>query len=216
MIDLYCERAAGGLLAEPVNTLTSLAFVIAAWRASIDLRASGAAPAGSQLLVPLMAAIGGGSVLFHMFASPWARLFDVGPILLFQAVFLWLYARRVADLPASTSWIAAAALVAAAIAGSRHPDVLNGSALYLPALVLLAGVALHDARRERRPGVLAAAAIIFSVSVAVRSIDLAVCDVFPVGTHFLWHLLNAVVLLLVVRGLVASGRAVPLASRNRG
>ena len=36
----------------------------------------------------------------------------------------------------------------------------------------------------------------------LRSIDNAVCDAFPIGTHFLWHLLAALVLYLFGRGLV--------------
>ena len=31
----------------------------------------------------------------------------------------------------------------------------------------------------------------------LRTVDGAVCTVMPIGTHFLWHCLNAVVLFLV-------------------
>jgi len=40
----------------------------------------------------------------------------------------------------------------------------------------------------------------------LRPIDLEVCDYFPVGTHFLWHLLNAVVLYLLVSGVISQAR----------
>ncbi|WP_170151394.1 hypothetical protein [Microvirga subterranea] len=41
-------------------------------------------------------------------------------------------------------------------------------------------------------------------------IDSEICAVVPAGTHFLWHLLNAVVLLILMRATIASfpsGRA---------
>ncbi len=56
----------------------------------------------------LAVSIGIGSALFHTFATTWARLLDVNPILLFQLLFLWLYTRHVMELPAA---LAAATVV---------------------------------------------------------------------------------------------------------
>ncbi|KZB85003.1 hypothetical protein [Amycolatopsis regifaucium] len=42
----------------------------------------------------------------------------------------------------------------------------------------------------------ALAAAVFGVSLAFRSADHAVCGNFPAGTHFVWHLLNGLVLCL--------------------
>jgi hypothetical protein len=36
----------------------------------------------------------------------------------------------------------------------------------------------------------------------MRSIDGAVCAYVPMGTHFLWHLLNGIVLYLSMRALI--------------
>jgi hypothetical protein len=46
-------------------------------------------------------------------------------------------------------------------------------------------------------------AMIFMVSLALRIVDLDICDAFPLGTHFLWHVLNAVLLYLLLRGALA-------------
>jgi len=40
------------------------------------------------------------------------------------------------------------------------------------------------------------AAGLFLLSLTFRSLDLALCASLPHGTHFLWHLLNGVVLVL--------------------
>ena len=47
---------------------------------------------------------------------------------------------------------------------------------------------------------------LFAVSSAFRTLDAAVCSLVPLGTHFLWHLLNALVLFLLLDSLRQRGR----------
>ena len=42
----------------------------------------------------------------------------------------------------------------------------------------------------------------FVVSLAFRTMDQAVCPAFPLGTHFIWHLLNAGVLYILLRAAI--------------
>lgn len=103
MIDIYCERTGPGLLAEPVNAITNLAFLLAAvgtWRLASR---QGVLYADIQLLTGLMAAIGIGSVLFHTFATAWSQVLDILPILLFQVAYLWIYGRRIIGM--GTGWL---------------------------------------------------------------------------------------------------------------
>jgi hypothetical protein len=37
-------------------------------------------------------------------------------------------------------------------------------------------------------------AALLAVSIFFRTIDAAACPAFPIGTHFLWHLLNGAIL----------------------
>ena len=102
MIHTYCERQGVGLFAEPFNTLTNLAYIwaaVAAWKLAgrCKVRAW-----DLNLLTALAAAIGVGSGLWHMFASPWAKLLDLVPIFLFQLCFLWMYLRSCAGRSAVT------------------------------------------------------------------------------------------------------------------
>jgi hypothetical protein len=46
------------------------------------------------------------------------------------------------------------------------------------------------------------AAAVFVTSLIFRVIDLDICGLLPVGTHFLWHILNAVVIYLVLCGAI--------------
>lgn len=211
MLDLYCERCGPGLLAEPINAVTSLAFPIAGWAAWMLARRGAGLPAGVGTLVALSVAIGVGSVAFHTFATPWARWLDILPILMFQVGFLWIYLRRVVGAGRPAASAAIAGLLAGVALGRRYPGVLNGSLIYAPAFVVLVGLGVYHARAGE-PGrfVLLLAAGVFALSLACRSIDEAVCPYVPIGTHFLWHLLNGALLYLSMKALILNpkcGRA---------
>ena len=203
MIDLYCERIGAGLLAEPVNALTNAAFFIAAWAAWSLARRSHRLSAGIWMLIALSIAIGTGSALFHTFASRWARVLDEVPILLFQLCYLWLYARRIMRLRTGFAAAAIAAYLVAAYFGRQFPDLLNGSLVYAPALILLLGLGVYHFLRNKIGRLLLLATTgIFLIALALRSVDEAACPYIPIGTHFLWHALIAVVLYLSMRALI--------------
>jgi hypothetical protein len=203
MIDLYCERCGPGLLAEPINAATNLVFLIAAWAAWILARRLKALSPGIQGLILLAVSVGIGSGLFHTFATGWARVLDVVPILLFQLLFLYLYTRRVMGTGAVLSAILLVLFLVAALVGREFPWILNGSLTYAPAFLLLVGLGLyHQAMHKPGRWLLLGLAGLFVLSFVFRSIDLALCPGVPIGTHFLWHLLNGGVFYLSMRVLI--------------
>lgn len=210
--DLYCERLGPGLLAEPVNAATNAAFLVAAWFAWREAKARGAPDAPTRILVGLVVLIGTGSGLFHTFATGWARVLDEVPILLFQLVYLWTYGRRALGLP---RWAAAgivAAYLAAALYCRGFGHLLNGSLVYAPAVAAtLALGAVHWRRQFQSRFALLGASIVLVVAIGFRTLDAALCEAFPLGTHFLWHLLVAAVAYLCLRALVRARMAVPRA-----
>jgi hypothetical protein len=48
---------------------------------------------------------------------------------------------------------------------------------------------------------LLAGAVLFAISLAFRTADLEICATLPIGTHFLWHLLNGAVLAAAIGAL---------------
>jgi hypothetical protein len=204
MVDLYCERVDPGLWSEPVNALTNVAFFLAAWATwNLARRAQAAVSTGSWLLVVLLVTIGIGSSVFHTFATTWARVFDVVPILLFQVSYLWLYSREIMKMKLGFSVGLLGSFLVAAYFGRQFPHILNGSLIYAPAFLLILGLGLYHYRAQKAERVsLLAAAGVFLVAICFRTIDNAVCSSFPVGTHFLWHLLIPVVLYLFMRSLL--------------
>jgi hypothetical protein len=155
------------------------------------------------LLLGLVVAVGVGSGLFHTFATGWAQIADVLPILLLQLVFLWIYGRRIMQASIVKLVILTTLYLVAAYLGRQFPQFLNGSLIYAPALLLLLGVGIYHYRHagNHRSGLLWACGV-FLLSLFFRSIDLAVCDTLPLGTHFLWHFLNGVVAYLAVYALI--------------
>ena len=203
-VAIYCERTTPSLDAEPLNALSNIAFLIAAacaWR----LRSHYPDHPASRLvgtLVALIAIIGLGSFLFHTVATRWAAWGDVLPILVFMLLYLWLV------LTCFFGWSWSATLVALSIffaatfgLQSLVPSAfLRGGALYLPALFVMTiiGAALYRQRRAAGKAMFAATGLFF-LSFMARSLDAPMCASFPLGTHFLWHVLNAILLYLLLR-----------------
>jgi hypothetical protein len=196
----YCERQDHGLWAEPVNALTNAAFLIAAAAALALWRRRGGGDYSALALIVVTALVGVGSFIFHALATRGAMLLDVIPIAVFIYGYFLLALRRFFGLGA----VAALAITLLFAAGSYAAEAsihgLHGSVGYLPALgAMTAFAALLWKRRRRTAGGLALAALVFAISLGFRTIDNEVCPAFALGTHFLWHLLNALVLWLLLR-----------------
>lgn len=208
-VDAYCERLDPGFWAEPVNAVTNLAFIVAAlvmWgRVGAEPRA--------RLLCGLLFAIGVGSFLFHTFAQPWAGVADVLPIVLFILAYIyainrvgWGWARWPALAGVALFFPYAAALTPL----FQLVPGLGGSAAYAPVPLLIALYALLLRRRDPvMARGLALGAVLLVLSLAFRTLDAPLCEVVPRGTHFLWHLLNAVMLgwMIEVYARAALGKA---------
>jgi len=200
-IDIYCERLGSGFWAEPVNALTNIAFLLAAWLVWRRARQLQVLSFEVRLMIALMALIGVGSGIFHTFATGWARVIDILPILLFQLTYLFVYLHRLIQIRlASTMGILALYLIAA-IVGRQFPHILNGSLIYAPTLLVLSLLGIHHLAAQRKePYVLLAAVGVFILSLTCRTFDMAICPYFPLGIHFMWHILNSVALYLLMRG----------------
>ncbi len=204
-IDLYCERTDLSLGSEPLNALTNLAFLVAAallWRA--QSAAETTVDARDRALAVLIGTIGVASLLFHTLATVWAALADTLSILLFAAYFLFLLLTRAVRLATAHAFVAACGFAALSYAFPRAlpPGPAAGSAGYLPYFVALALIVIYLWRRRHAAArAILGATLLFLVSLGLRTVDPALCPGFPTGTHFLWHLLNAVVLYQLAREL---------------
>jgi Ceramidase len=212
-LDLYCERIDASFWSEPVNALSNIAFLIAAALAFELWRRGDRSDGPALALIIVVAVVGAGSFVFHTVATlaadreSGAILADVIPIAVFIYGYLLLALRRFLHLRAATAAaiVVAYAASAQALSALAPPRPLNGSVGYLPALAALIAVALVAKEPSTRRS-LALAALVFAVSLGLRTVDNAICPQFPLGTHFTWHILNAVVLYVLLRTAVMARR----------
>lgn len=226
----YCERGTDtALWAEPLNAISNSGFFLAAlifWQCLL-WREPQERDADHYLFIALVFLIGFGSLSFHLYANVGTGLADVIPIALFMLVYLGVALNRFLNVP--PGWtvflvVGFASLMAATaqlhcwdggigpkgtVEGSKA--CLNGSMYYLPALAAMIVVGMVAAERHHKAATYVLwAAVVFIVSVLLRSLDFALCDNVvidgrEVGTHFMWHLLNAVVIFLLLRATLETG-----------
>ena len=225
----YCERASDpSFWAEPINALTNVAFLIAA---ALAARSYFRLPSQERgmvevLLIVLVATMGVGSFLFHTFATRWATLADTLPIGVFMIAYLAYALRRylgaswlvtgvclggfVWTLVIAESTTCAASFLP--ITNATRGSCLNGTIGYVPALIaLLLFTVLFGAKRHPVWPYFAAASLIFALSMTFRTFDFELCDVAQlagrhVGTHFMWHILNALLLYVLLMGAIRHGQ----------
>ena len=194
--DGYCERVDFTYWSEPINAVTNAAFLIAAfimWR-----RTRGADLPLATVLIVILAAIGVGSYLFHTHATVWAVTADVVPIGLFILVYVYAANLHYWEL----KWPWAVLLTAGFIPYAAGMVQLFGalpffqiSAGYwpVPLLILIYAYLLRSRMPQTALGLAIGAGILIT-SLTFRSVDELICDSFPTGTHFMWHILNGIML----------------------
>jgi Ceramidase len=206
-IDAYCERIGPGLAGEPFNALSNAAFFIAALWAARTAQRKGVEPV-IWLLIALVFVIGLGSLAFHTFASQWSELADVLPITLFIYGYLAFALRGFLKLAWWAVALSLSTLFLVTLASARilPPGFMNGSGAYLPALIASVIVSL-DLLRKGHPAQLnvSLASTILFVSLIFRTADQVVCSALPIGTHFIWHILNGLVLALYLEAAIRYG-----------
>lgn len=203
MIDLYCERLSDGYFAEPVNALSNIAFLIAAFYAWRYSKKHSVRDLGTSLLIVLMVAIGIGSLSFHTFANKISQFADLAPIFIFQLLYLWLYAKTVWGFRWPLRLVLSLALLVCIFISSGFEQYLNGSVLYAPTLTVLFIISSYHTIKSKTGFSLATwSLIVFSLSLIFRTLDNDLCQTIRTGSHFLWHLLNGLVIYLMFKLLV--------------
>ncbi|TYC67624.1 ceramidase [Stappia sp. BW2] len=203
-LDNYCERTGPEVWSEPLNALTNAAFLIAAIAGYMLWRRKTPDDFFALALIGIVFITGVGSLLFHTFATRWASLADVIPIALFIHVYLYAALNRFLGL---AWWLALGVVIAFFAAtpfvGQALAPIVGSSAGYVPALVAIFAVGgLFVLRNAPLGREVLLTGVIFAVSLTFRTLDGPICDQLAIGTHFLWHILNGLVLFLLLRVLI--------------
>ncbi len=208
-IDAYCERIDASLWSEPLNAVSNAAFIVAAFAALALWLRRGRGDGPTLALILVAFAVGLGSFAFHTVATVAASLADVIPIAIFIYGYFFLAMRRYLRLGAVGGALATLGFFVASVLISRGLSGLIGSSAgYVPALLALVGLGGYLATRRHPAGEgLIAAGAVFAVSLIARTIDGPLCALVPIGTHFLWHVFNAIVLYVLIATAIRVGPA---------
>ena len=195
-IDAYCERTDFTFWSEPLNALTNVLYLLGGlWMLSRS-RDDGLPIA--TLLSVMLILISIGSFLFHTTAMAWAGLADSAPIGVFILIYLFAVNRdflRMLWRQAGLATAGFAPYAAVLVPLLNRVPFLAISDFYWTVPILLLAYAPFVARHRRETALgMVAGALLLSVSITVRSFDESLCEVWPIGTHFIWHILNSIML----------------------
>ncbi len=213
-LDSYCERGGDpSMWGEPLNAATNLFFLLAAFAALWAVAKLPKHPFRDipdvWLLIASLTFISIGSGLWHLVPTGHTVLMDVLPITAFMNLYLIAALRRFFGL----GWLKVAVLwglytALGVIAQMKLPaDMLNGTIMYIPTYLTLAVLSFAIWRRNAGEGkVFGQVLLVWTFSLAFRTADLEICEQFPIGTHFLWHMLNAWVLYRLLLALIQKAK----------
>lgn len=201
----YCGRFSDSFWGEPQNSLSNIAFIVAAGF-GLAVWKSNERRDGFQLaLIALAALIGVGSFVFHSMPNTFTLQLDLIPIQLFGLAAFFYLARFEFGL---SVWAALMTIILFFLLRQSWlliapAGALGGGITHIPTLVLVLGSGVWLYLHGRRPGrYLLAASSFYVAALAVRSVDLPLCSIFPFGFHWLWHCLTASVAGAVLLGLI--------------
>ena len=193
----YCERNSSSFLAEPLNFFTNLLFIAF----SILLLKNN--NLSNKSLPLILFGIGLGSMLFHSIPNNLTAFIDVLFIILFIIFFLVQLYKKLGISLYLSYVLAALFILSCYFFGNFFSETfLKESAFYFPILLHLYFLIIYfslskDNRYYLKSFILIP--ILFSLSLYFRTIDLKYCSIFPIGTHFFWHIINSVMLYLSIR-----------------
>lgn len=204
-IGIYCERIAQGNWQEPFNTISSLAFIIAGLLGlALCVKISG------DFLRILMSicvvAIGVSSLLLHKSGVPLPPAYDVAPVLLFDICAAWAIISRGCKTNTTTTIMLVVLIILTSLAlspvsrlagfyfiGVEHLGFVIWMMIF--SIVLITGSMLNSGATL----MLASVTLLFALW--FRGIDIEKCVTYAHGTHWLWHIANAIGVYLIIRGI---------------
>lgn len=192
---IYCETPLTEAVSFPIeylNTLSSVVPALFGLLALIWLWRRGSRQYVLYLIAVLTLATGVGSTLWHGLREPITLAFDAFPglaaFLLVATVWPYYLGGRLAAL---LTVVALFGLQFVFMALDLFPEG-NGPpiSVFVATTIIASGLLVWTYKKAGRLALWGAAMIAAALAAAVfRSVDLAVCDFLPFGTHFLWHIL---------------------------
>ena len=194
-IDIYCERKSLIFWSEPINALTNFFFIIIGFHLFIKTFQDKLC----KLLSLELVLIGICSFFFHTFANITSAILDTFSIILFGLTYLFAANIRFLNFSYVLStfsiitFIPYSFVVTFSIQFFIEPT--NGSAFYFSYILLFLIYSIVLIKKNSYVSKnLFLCFLILLISIILRSFDQKFCSNISIGTHFLWHILNSIVL----------------------
>src|SRR5262245_925623 len=191
----YCETlsaTAGAFPVEPANTVSNAVIVLFGLASLYLVRRRTPQAYDLYVVSALLIACGVGSGVWHGLRDGSALVFEVqaGLLFLFGLAFCW--SRRLWSL-AGTLIFVLAFLLTFTISREYLGMFQQRWVAAAPAVILFGSIlATQTVMRSKRAALLGLSAMALSLTaLGFRTYDLELCDSFPMGTHWLWHIFNS-------------------------
>ena len=195
-MDFYCERTNGQIFDEPVNAISNIFFIIVSLSLIKILRKNQSNKI--YYIQPILIFfIGIGSFLFHLNPNMITLYLDVIPIFLFSLSFIFFFNRDVININNLNNALLFLLFffLFLFITPKLNYEILNGSEFYFANYFFLTMYTIWlYLKKSDFFQLLLLGFIFFNLSILLRSLDNHICEYFSIGTHFLWHFLNAYLL----------------------
>lgn len=203
---VYCEQALSAGVFEPINTLTNLFFVAAGILLFIRLRRNERLDLKGIWFSSLLIIIGFGSYAWHFQRTNFNLMADSIPIGLFVLSYLYFYLARITNKLLNRLLLFFGFFIYTFFVNRVLNEVAkggffeNGGLSYTITLSYFLFLQIYT--YFFKPELLKKSLVIvmlFFTSIVFRQLDLKLCELLGFGTHFIWHILNSIVLYLFVR-----------------
>ena len=193
---VYCEALGFQL----VNVISNFAVLIAAYFAYQVLLKNNIRNFYLRILTLFIALVGIGSMLWHAFPNPLTNLADVLPLSVAILLSFYFLLSKVVSSGSLRSIILFNFVLIQAPFVSGLFYSFNG---FIPYTITLAAFVVLFWRFSKKYGSLtrqgAPVLVAFGVALVFRTVDLSVCPVIGIGTHFLWQIFIALTFYLTIR-----------------
>ena len=189
----YCERTSLDAFAEPINAISNIAFIICGivlmFKKGMKLN-----PLPYSVIF-----IGISSFLFHYIPTSLFSALDISSILLFVVIYNYMLTKNILKYSIFQSILSSIALIIISfLIGILFFKTIAGASSFYLGLLLYMIYILFLIKKIDYIKYFFIAIILFVISLILRSIDIYLCKFFSIGTHFIWHILNSLVIYYLI------------------
>lgn len=206
-LPVYCERSKLEFFVEPLNAISNIAFLFAGLGIYRLLIKNNLQQLEYKVLLILIFLIGPGSFLWHATRNSYTLPLDAIPTALSFTLIIYIFLSRLMGNKLLALLIAALLLPTrffiSSFASTDTISSLIRNAINAITFLVIIVWALKKYGKIALEGF--GILLVYLLAITMRGMDLQVCQAFPLGTHFLWHILNALAAYLAVKFIIKLG-----------